>query len=80
MKEVINKFLHLKHITGAHRQSILSNSKVLMRFFERNQQLNDIFKKQYDIELIEVLKQIKDDISFIASKMEELEEEYLKTK
>lgn len=80
MKEVINKFLQFKHITGAQRQSILSNSKVLMRFFEKNVQLNDIFKEQYDIELIEVLKQIKNDINHITIKMEELEEEYLKTK
>lgn len=85
MKEVINKFLHLKHITGAQRQNISSNSKVLIRFFERNQsdafkQLNDLFKEQYDIELIEVFKQIKNDINHIAIKMEDLEEEYLKTK
>ena len=80
MKEVINKFFHLKHITGAQRQSILSNSKVLIRFFEKNVQLNDIFREQYDIDLLDVLKSIKEDVNDIAIKMEELEEEYLKTK
>lgn len=70
-----NEFASLKHSIGAPRQNILSNSKTLIRFFERNQsdafkQVNDIFKETYNIELIEVFKQIKDDINHISTILE----------
>jgi type I restriction enzyme M protein len=66
-----NEFASLKHSIGAPRQNILSNAKSLIRFFERNQsdafiEVNQAFKDAYEIDIIEVFKQVKEDINHIS--------------
>lgn len=69
--EAFNEFASLKHSIGAPRQNILSNAKSLIRFFDRNQsreftQVRNAFFKTYDIELLDVFKQIREDINHIS--------------
>jgi type I restriction enzyme M protein len=66
-----DEFASLKHSLGAPRQSILSNSKSLIRFFERNNsdafiEVQKEFKDFYDIELTDVLTQMRDSINHIS--------------
>lgn len=69
--EAFNEFASLKHSTGTPRQNILSNAKSLVRFFEQNQsnaykEINNSYLERYDVELIEVFKQIRNDINHIS--------------
>jgi type I restriction enzyme M protein len=70
-----DEFASLKHSLGAPRQNILSNAKSLERFFENNNsqaftEVNDMYQKRYNISLIEVFQQIKEDINHISLMLE----------
>jgi type I restriction enzyme M protein len=70
-----DEFASLKHSLGAPRQNILSNAKSLERFFENNNseaftEVNNQYQKRYDISLIEVFQQIKEDINHISVMLE----------
>jgi type I restriction enzyme M protein len=70
-----DEFASLKHSLGAPRQNILSNAKSLERFFENNNSqafadVNNQYQKRYNISLIEVFQQIKEDINHISLMLE----------
>ena len=66
-----NETASLKHSIGAPRQNILSNAKSLIRFFERQESnkvddIKKLYRSEYNIDLIDVLSQIRDDINHIS--------------
>lgn len=70
-----NEIASLKHTLGAPRQNILSASKSLVSFFEKNQmdsykELDKSFSDHYSKSLIEVCKRIKHDINYISEILE----------
>jgi type I restriction enzyme M protein len=70
-----DEFASLKHSLGAPRQNILSNAKSLERFFESNNsqafvEVNNQYQERYEISLIEVFQQIKEDINHISLMLE----------
>lgn len=73
-KESYDEFASLKHTLGRPRQNILSWSKSLIKFFEMNNfiELDDRFKTISEGRkgIIEVLKEIKDDVNFMTTVLE----------
>lgn len=70
-KEIYEEFSSLKHSTGTPRQNILSNSKILIRFFQNEEsnafkELNEKFEKRYDIDLLNLVSHIKSDVNHIS--------------
>jgi type I restriction enzyme M protein len=74
-KHQFDEFASLKHSLGAPRQNILSNSKTLIRFFEKDNSnefkvVSAKFFEHYGIELREVFNQFKNDINQISTILE----------
>ena len=66
-----DEFASLKHSLGTPRQNLLSNSKTLIRFFEKedSEEFKNIdlkFRERYDVSLLEVFNQVKNDINQIS--------------
>jgi len=74
-KNYFDDFASLKHTLGAPRQNILSNAKSLIRFFESNnsdafQKVKQIYKMQYETDLLADLINIKEDVNHISTILE----------
>jgi type I restriction enzyme M protein len=66
-----DEFASLKHSLGTPRQNLLSNSKTLIRFFEKEdseefKKIDLKFRERYDASLLEVFNQVKNDINQIS--------------
>jgi len=74
-KNYFDDFASLKHTLGAPRQNILSNAKSLIRFFESNnsdafQEVKQVYKMQYETDLLADLIKIKEDVNHISTILE----------
>ncbi|MFT4757075.1 MAG: type I restriction enzyme M protein, partial [Vicingaceae bacterium] len=69
-----NEIASLKHTLGRPRQNILSWSKNLSKFFDREKEniaaLNIEFKALFELGIFEALSEIKEDIQFISEVLE----------
>lgn len=69
-----NEFASLKHTLGRPRQNILDWSDNLLDFINKNQsgfkEMNKAFVEFYDVDMMSVLKEIKQDVNFITEVLE----------
>src|SRR5690606_29149491 len=69
-----NEFASLKHTLGRPRQNILDWSDNLLDFLNNKREgfesLNKAFAEFYDLDIIQVLKEIKRDVNFITDVLE----------
>ena len=77
--EKFKEFASLKHSLGAPRSNILSNAKTLINFFnsfetEAYLKLNASFENQFNVSIVKVLKEIRDDINHISIILEKGED------
>ena len=75
-----DEFASLKHTLGRPRANILSWADNLYVFFNDNpkgfKSLNQSFKEFYEVDILHVLKEIKDDVSFMTKILEKGEDSF----